>query len=330
MAGDETGNVRRLIAQFKEHLLAAGHTDSTVRSYVYEVKAFFRYLETSGGPDDVTAITADHMHRYQMHLYNATTPKGTPLSRHSQRNALVAVRRFFVDLMDRGRILGDPSRRLELPSAPKRLPQGIMTHGEIRKVLRQPDVETPRGFRDRTILELLYSTGVRNSELRNLRVQDVDVQNREVRVRLGKGRKDRVVPLGEVAARYADEYIRRERPEFVRRRGAFFTSRRFRPGAEDPDRDLLFYGWRGRKLSVWTLDQAVSRSVAKARLKKHVTPHGFRHTFATHMLKGRAGLRHIQEILGHASLASTQLYTHVEIGDLKREHRKCHPRERSL
>ena len=210
----------------------------------------------------------------------------------------------------------DPSAEIRLPRPGRRLPRNVLTVGEARKLLDQPNVDKPLGLRDKAILELLYSTGVRNGELRRLTVRDVDVERQEVRVINGKGRKDRVVPLGSLAAVYVTRYIEDARPGFVAKRG-------------EPV-DFLFTRRTGRPLLPQDVEKTVIKYARAAGLKKSVTPHGLRHTCATHMLKGRAGIRHIQEQMGHKSLATTQIYTHVEIADLKREHHRCHPRERAL
>jgi integrase/recombinase XerD len=189
-----------------------------------------------------------------------------------------------------------------------------MTLREVERMLAVPDVETPLGLRNRAILELLYSSGLRSSEARNLTLYDVNTGQGEALVREGKGGKDRVVPVGEVAAKYIELYVKEARPKILK-------------GYEDSG--YLFLGGRGGKMGATTLNETiVKRYVREAGIKKPVTTHGMRHTCATHLLKGRANIRHIQALLGHRSLESTQIYTRVEVGDLKRELRRCHPRER--
>jgi integrase/recombinase XerD len=183
---------------------------------------------------------------------------------------------------------------------------------EAQALMVAPDSNTPTGTRDRAILELLYSTGMRNTELRCLKLSDVDSRRGEVRISFGKGRKTRIVPIGEVAAHFLALYLDNARSHLVRR----------------VDEELLFVSWRGRKLSKGSLTEVVHRYAVKAKIAKKVTCHTLRHSCATHMLRGKADLRYIQEMLGHGSLSTTQIYTKVELSDLKRVHRECHPRNR--
>ena len=159
---------------------------------------------------------------------------------------------------------------------------------------------------------------------------DVDTVNYEVRINQGKGRSNRVVPLGQIAAKYLDEYQNTAWPYFLKRRNEFVLSKaKEKTEKLIQDNNLLFFGGRGKKLTVGALDLIIETYVKKAKLEKHITPHTIRHTCATHLLQGHASLRHIQELLGHRSVVTTQIYTHVEVSDLKKEHRKCHPREQT-
>jgi integrase/recombinase XerD len=176
---------------------------------------------------------------------------------------------------------------------------------------------TPLGLRDRAILEVLYSTGIRNAELRALQLYDLDLDRGLLRINEGKNAKDRVVPLGRAACNYLREYLTEARPRLLKARGAEATTEQ-----------LVFLSRTGRPL--WTLGviYPIRKHARRAGIEKTITPHTLRHTFATHMLQGRADIRHIQAMLGHASVATTQIYTRVEVTDLKAVHRRCHPRER--
>ena len=304
--------IERRVSQFEEHLAMENYSPLTILGYVKDLRFFLRYLQTLD-VRDLTAVTGDSLYKYQLHVYQEKH-KDKSLSLMTQRGRLVAVRSFFHYLLKRGRILTDPASGLELPRVKKRLPRGVMTVREVNKILAQPDVDTPLGLRDKALLEVLYTTGMRNGELRNLTLHDVDLESRELRINDGKGQKDRVVPLGEIAAHYVAQYLDRARPALVGKR---------------PDAAArLFISRRGRPLDPLVVnDRIIRKYVHQAGITKHVTAHGFRHTCATHMLKGRANIRHIQALLGHKSLDTTQMYTHVEVGDLKREHRRTHPRE---
>jgi len=166
------------------------------------------------------------------------------------------------------------------------------------------------GLRDRAMLELLYSTGIRVSELAALNVGDLDLRNAELRVR-GKGSKERIVPLGEVVREYLGRYLSASRPYLA-----------------PTEKPALFLSLRGKRFHYTNISFLVRSYGRKAGIRKRVSPHGLRHTCATHLLQGRADIRHIQRILGHASIATTQRYTRVEIADLKKVLKRCHPRER--
>ena len=306
--------IRVLIARFYEDRkmrgFAAGYNEQTAWCLRY----FLDFLKMRDEAD-LTAVTADTMFAYQAHIFNRRGFRREKLCLVSQMHVLGRVRVFFQWLVRRGHILADPSAVIRLPKRKRPLPTGVMTKREVEKVLAQPDLDTPLGLRDRAILELLYSSGLRASELINLKLHDVNLADREIMIRKGKGGKDRVVPVGEVAAKYMEMYLEESREKLLR-------------GKEDGK--WLFIGRLKAKMERKSLNFAiVQRYCRRAGLKKHVTTHGFRHTCATHLLKGRADIRHIQELLGHESLESTRIYTRVEVGDLKRALKRCHPREQS-
>jgi integrase/recombinase XerD len=206
----------------------------------------------------------------------------------------------------------DPGRDVPYAKTPKRLPRSILTRKEVTKLLRSPDTHSLMGYRDRAMLEVFYSTGLRNSELGALRVDDVDTDEGFVRVNLGKGGKDRVVPMGRIACRYVENYIKAVRPHLVK----------------GQDNGYLFLSLQGYRMARAVIACVVRKYARKAELGKTVTAHTLRHTCATQMMRNKANLRHIQELLGHACLSTTQVYTSVTITDLKEAHKKYHPRER--
>jgi len=182
----------------------------------------------------------------------------------------------------------------------------------VKKVLHAPDTKTVLGYRNGTILEVHYSTGIRKEELNNLLLIDVDYEYGIIRLNQGKGKKDRVVPQGRIACRYLENYITAVRPSLIK----------------DPYNNYLFLSLRGNRLSKNMVWEIVKSYAKKAASKKNISPHTFRHTCATLMLRNRANIRHIQDLLGHTSLDSTQVYASVSIVDLKEVHARCHPRER--
>lgn len=312
MTQTEINKIRLLIGRYGKDLDRRGYSWATWYGYDIHLTHFLRFLRNDDA-GSLAEITPEVLHRYQMHVHNGEH-RGRPVSVSTRCARLTALLGFFRWLARHDHVMSDPARLIEMPRAKKTLPRGVMTTGEVRKILNAPDVETPRGLRDRAILETLYSTGVRNAELRALCLEDVDTADGEVRVRRGKGGRERVVPLGDVAARAVEEYLRRGRPPLAAGKSS------------DPH---LFITGLGGPFVGYSLFRRVQSYARKAGIAKHVTPHSFRHTCATHMLKGGASLRHVQEMLGHQKIDSTQIYTHLSPLDLKREHRRCHPREQA-
>jgi integrase/recombinase XerD len=306
-------NFEEYLGKYEEHLEVLNFSRWTVKGRAFYLKIFFRWLKDME-IRRVTGVKRETMRDYQVHLAEQVTSKGEPWSVSTQVNALVAVKGFFKFLCEEDYLVGDPARSIPYPKRPKRLPRSILTAGEVKKILGVPDIKTALGYRDRAILELLYSTGLRREELNRLQVTDVDWEEGFVRVNQGKGGKDRVVPLGKIACRYLENYVKSVRPMLLKRKRT----------------QELFISLKGGPLSRNVLGEIVKRCVGETGLRKKVSPHTFRHTCATLMLKNRANLRHVQELLGHSSLNTTQVYTAVTVADLKAIHKKCHPREREV
>jgi integrase/recombinase XerD len=311
----EIQRIRRLIIQYREHLKLTGYSERTQELYPGQLRFFVDFLkgEEVGGLADVTR---EVVYRYQMSLPGQRGRGGGSMTLESQHCRLSILRHFFRYLERQGRVLHDPTSSLELPRRTRHIPRHVITPREMNRLLNQPDADKPRELRDKAMLEVLYSTGIRNAELRHLKVRDVDLGEREVRINDGKGGKDRVTPLGEVAAKYLELYIEEARPRILR------TARERSP-------DFLFISKNGYRLSHTCLSDIINKYAGRARIGRRLTAHQFRHACATHMLRGHADLRHIQALLGHKNIVTTQIYTHVEVGDLKREHRRTHPREQS-
>ena len=295
---------------FRSWMQLQGWSPRTVEEYGREVPRLFSFFQKRG-LERLSEATRDTIADYRLHLFY-TLHRGRPLALSSQCAKLGAVKAFFRFLRQERFLLVDPALDVELPRVRRPLP-GVPSEKEVLAILHAPDVGTTLGLRDRAILELLYATGIRNSELRALRLDELEGDRSLLRVRHGKGNKSRVVPLGREAAWWLQEYLRRGRPEF-------------RPA---PTEQRVFLTGRGTGFGTRAgLAEVVRRAAARAGVKRKVTPHALRHAVATHMLRHGAGLRHLQEMLGHASAGTTQLYTRVEVSDLRRVHRRCHPRER--
>jgi integrase/recombinase XerD len=297
--------------KYRQHLTLLNYSTGTIQGHLFYLNRFLRYLKEIG-IEEITGVTKDTIRNYQAHLYEEINTKGEPNSVSSQNNALKVVKSFFRFLCENDYLVGDPSREISYARTPRRLPRSILTQAEMKKLLHAPDTKTAMGYRDRAILELLYSTGLRKEEVNHLLLQDVDYDEGFLRVNSGKDDKDRVVPVGKIACRYLENYIKAVRPTFIR----------------DPYNDHLFLSLKGNRLSKNVLWGMIKRYARRAKIKKTIFPHTFRHTCATLMLRNKANIRHIQEMLGHASLDSTQVYTSVSIVDLKEVHSRCHPREK--
>lgn len=297
--------------KYREHMTILNYAAGTIKGHVFYLKQFFKYLREMN-ISEISGITKDVVRDYQTYLFEEINPKGQPNCVLTQNNKLKDVKCFLKFLAEYGYIVSDPSKDIPYAKKPKRLPRSILTPPEAKKVLHAPDTKTVLGYRDRTILEMLYSTAIRKEELLNVLLVDVDYNDGFIRINSGKGNKDRVVPLGKIACRYIENYIKAVRPSLIK----------------NPYNNHLLLSLKGNKLSKSQLGEIVKRYAKKAKLKKTISPHTFRHTCATHMLRNKANIRHIQEMLGHASLDSTQVYSHVSITDLKEVHSKCHPREK--
>jgi len=209
-------------------------------------------------------------------------------------------------------ILHNPASELELPRLEHRLPKHVLTVAEVEQVLAQPDIHDPLGLRDRALMETLYSTGMRRLELANLKLYDLDTERGTVTIRQGKGKKDRVIPIGDRAAAWVEKYIREARPRLV----------------VEPDDHTVFLSNAGEPFCLDHLSDLVRTHVDAANIGKRGACHKFRHSMATLMLENGADIRYNQQMLGHADLKTTQIYTQVSIRQLKRIHTATHPAAR--
>lgn len=254
-------------------------------------------------------ITRREMEAYQRHLFHLRQPNERPLSFRTQRVRISQVSAFFRWMVKREILVGNPAADLDLPKKPKHLIKEVLTEEEAEMILAQPDLSTAVGMRDRAVLELIYSTGARRMEACGLAVTDLDPELGTLRIRHGKGNKERYVPIGKRALFWVSIYLNKVRPELAR-------------FAEAP---ALFLSADGRPLDADGFGQRVRRYVKESGVGRSGGCHLFRHTMATLMLEGGADVRHIQEMLGHESLESTQIYTRVSLRHLREVHEKTHP-----
>lgn len=257
-------------------------------------------------PQDVTYA---HLAQFQRHLFLARKPDGAPYAINGQLAVLNSVQAWFRWLVRHGHVPSNPAADLDRP---RKVPQHLrepLSVTEVEAVLALPDLDTAYGLRDRAVLEVFYATGIRRQELANLTVADIDAERGCLLVRQGKGRKDRFVPVGERALAWIAKYRREARPVLL----------------SDPQQPRLFLNYQGVPLSAYALSYRIRRYFDAAGIVKIGACHLFRHTMATAMLDNGADLRHVQEMLGHSLLATTQVYTHVSIARLKAVHAATHP-----
>lgn len=303
-------DLRSWQARFREYIdLVKGWSPRTREAYCQELKHFFAYLERQG-VTQLGRLTRSHLEGYRLALSHMQF-QGQPITARTQQAKLCAVKSFVKYLYRENFLLLDVGSSLEIPSGPKGLPRAILSENEVLRLLETPDTDTVRGLRDRAIVELLYGTGLRNTELRELTLQHLDMSNGVVRIERGKGNKARVLPLGEEAQAWLEEYLEKSRPELAR----------------DAEKTWVFLTNWGAQLTRKWLSFRVSQLAKQAGLPKTSTPHVLRHSCATHMLRRGAGVRHLQTLLGHSCLNTTQIYTRVEVSDLAKVVRQFHPRE---
>jgi len=310
------------IADFTAYLTGIGRTDRTLEHHRASLKLWRRFLDEKGvtntaeGGTGLAAVTPQTAADYQAWLYEARSRYGRPYGLQSQIGILNSLQVFYKFLVKTHRLLNDPTASLQLPKGPKQLPGKILSTVEMKQLLNQPDTATVLGFRDRTLYEVFYSTGLRVTEAIRLRVPDADLAQATLFIAESKHFKDRYVPVGQTACRFLTEYLARIRPLLLR-------------NAAQPNTAPLFLSRLGRALDKSGVEDKLQLYAARARIRKHITVHVFRHTLATEMLRHGADLRQIQELLGHKNLRTTQIYTHVVKGDLKRVQSQCHPREQT-
>ncbi len=298
-----------LINDYIKYLHVLGRSFYTIRDAGFVLRSFTRFLEEEK-VFSVTDLTSEVLEEYRQDIAFSLTAKGTPISHRTQSKRLGTVKGFTRYLKEQDYIISDPGKRIRLPKCPKTLPRVIMDKKDIKKILNAPDIQTNSGYRNRIILELLYDTAIRRLEVATIKIADLDLNSGYIHVR-GKGNKDRVVPVSKRVCDLLTSYTKFVRPSFIHSKdtGHLILNRWGNP--IDP-------------IGIWAI---VKRCAVLAGIKKNVTTHTFRHTCATHMLRNGAPIRHLQEMLGHESLNSTQIYTRVTINDLKAIHSKYHPGE---
>lgn len=301
-------SLRGLKVSFCEWLTVMHRSPNTLRTRGNSLEFFLRWCAERSlvKPPEINRAILEQYRRY---VYYFRQPNGKSLSLPTQMGRLIAVRTFFQWMARQHHILYNPASELEIPRRNKKIPKHIPTVREIETILHQTDIRKPLGIRDRAILETLYSTGIRRSELMNLKLYDLALSQGTVTINTGKGGKDRTVPIGDRAASWVNKYLLDVRPILAR----------------DPDDGTAFLTIDGQPFSGNRLAELAHGYVERADIGKEGACHIFRHAMATHMLDAGADLRVIQEILGHESITTTEIYTHISIQRLKEVHANTHP-----
>jgi integrase/recombinase XerD len=296
--------MKKLIHEFINYLsVERGLAMNTLESYGRDLRQYSEFLEAEDEVEgDLDTVSRTTIVNYLMYLQSQGKATATIARR------LAALKAFYQFLVRENRIPADPTANLESPKLEKRLPK-VLTVSEVERLLGQPDPAQAAGIRDRAMLELLYATGIRVSELVSLDEPDVNLDMGYIKCS-GKGSKERIVPLGSLAIQSCRDYLLAARLRLVR----------------DRDEKALFVNHHGHRLTRQGFWKIVKKYADDAKIDKEITPHTLRHSFATHLLENGADLRSVQEMLGHADISTTQIYTQVTKGRLKEVYAKAHPR----
>jgi integrase/recombinase XerD len=292
----------KLIERFIHYLaVERGLALNTLQSYQRDLISYVEFLQKQNVRD------LNQTRRANIIAYLADLQRKGRATSTISRN-LASLRAFYGFLLRDGLIDGDPTVNLESPKIEKRLPK-VLTVQEVEKLLESPDTGTIAGLRDKAMLELLYATGIRVSELVALNLSDVNLNMGFLKC-YGKGSKERIIPLGSVALKFLSDFVMRSRSQMLR----------------DQAEESLFLNHHGQRLSRQGFWKIIKKYAQEARIDKEITPHTLRHSFATHLLENGADLRAVQEMLGHADISTTQIYTHLTKSRLKEVYAKAHPR----
>jgi integrase/recombinase XerD len=289
-----------LLDQFINYLrIERGLANNTIASYSRDLLRFSKFIEDQGASP--LRVSRDQVSQYIQNF-------GKDMSARSVARNISAIKSFFRYLVAEGRVEDNPARLIETPRASMRLPQ-VLSRDEIESLLAQPDENVPRGKRDRAMLECLYATGLRVTELINLKISDINLESGYLRT-LGKGSKERMVPIGDTAMEAIKDYLSEGRPNLTKAKVSPY----------------LFLSSRCKPLSRQGFWKIIKKYGLRAGIKKKISPHSIRHSFATHLIGAGADLRSVQVMLGHEDISTTQIYTHISREHLKDVHEKYHPR----
>jgi integrase/recombinase XerD len=308
-----TDTLEALRSSFLESLRVRGQSPATLESRSDSLSTFFRWL-TQEGIEDVREVNRETIRAYQLSLVNR--PPGSVLTTCTVHVKLIALRRFFEHLEATDAVLLNPCVGMILPKLEDRLPRGVLSQAEARRILDAPDTQTKTGIRDKALMELFYSSGIRGEEMAALTVHDVDCKNGFVRVTKGKFAKDRVVPMGQKAADYVAEYLRKVRLPWSQHQ-------------KDERALWLCAIWPHGPMKKQAIAVRVRDYKKLAGVNRPGRTHLWRHSCATHLVQGGANLAYVQRLLGHRSLDTTAIYTRVSAAEVAATIRRKHPRAKA-
>ena len=293
------------LEDFKSYIIAEKNfSKHTAKAYCSDILSFLIWMDEQSCEDINFSKVREYLHFIQKFNYKKTT-----IARK-----IASLRTFYKYLYRERKVDSNPAMNLTNPKRPKSLPK-FLTPDEVEQILNNTKIETPAGYRNRTILELLWATGMRISELSGLNFGDLNLEHNEIRV-FGKGSKERIILVTDRAKSFLERYIESARD---------LIPKGF-PVPDKSENSPVFINNTGYRLQTRTVRNVINEVVEKINLPKHVTPHMFRHSFATHLIENGADLRVVQELLGHASISNTQIYTHVSTQHLKDVYNETHPR----
>ncbi|MBI5594912.1 MAG: tyrosine-type recombinase/integrase [Elusimicrobia bacterium] len=309
-----------------QHLTLRNLSTLSIRQSEQGIRFFVAWLEGKSIPN-LHGVGRETFEQYKAELMASQNRRGMPLNFNTVRGRLFIVQRWFAYLKRKGFIITNPIENVKPPPRVKRLPRGVMSTQEIAKVMAQPDLKTLVGYRDRTLMEVLYSTGMRAAEVSSIEVQDVNLEKKVARVRKGKGAKERFVPLTTPCCRFLERYLAVVRPELAQgiRPAGNNWLKKYQTGG-----NLLFLSAYGGHLQACWLTQLLRGYLTAAGITRPISPvHGFRHTVATHLMESGMDVRYVQVFLGHANINTTQIYTHVERKSMMTQLKSYHPLEKA-
>jgi integrase/recombinase XerD len=302
-------NMKSLIEEYLLAMEKKNRSKSTLKGTRGMLYFFIRFLRKSHLPFDVREIKRENIEVYQDYIIKYRKRDRKPLSERRKYMLIKTICKWFQFLEIQEVILFNPARNIEIKKPPRELPRVILSEDEAKRLVDCVSIRSHAGSRDRAILEILYGSALRNAEIRGLRLNDVDMENCYLFV-TGKWSKDRVVPMTKAARRCLKHYLSWSRPVFLK----------------DAGEETLFLQSNGRKLKGSDVADIVRKYSLKAGITKHITPHCLRHSCATHLLARGAGVRYVQEFLGHSDIETTQIYTHVMPVELRKVYENTHPR----